>query len=49
MNDDKPEFESCVRYDTARLDFNAYFMSWIVVMNFGQDYTCAFLCMGWEL
>lgn len=46
---DEPEFESCVRCDTVRLDFNISFLSWAVVMCFDDGYPLSFLCMGWEL
>ena len=48
MNDE-PEFESCVRCDTAVLEFSGEFTMWMVVANFDHNYSCSFLCMGWEL
>lgn len=33
----------------VELEFSDSFSTWMITLNFHGDYTCDFLCNGWEL
>ena len=37
------------RIDETDIEFHNDFIFWLVVASFRGEYTCDFLCNGWEL
>ena len=38
-----------IRSEEVTLEFSVEFAMWMIGQNFHGEYTCEFLCNGWEL
>lgn len=41
--------ESCCRYDTALLEFNVCYVTWMIIETWYLEADSMFWSMGWEL